>query len=408
MAIVFVTMLGADAFHDLRSVANITVSDGGNMLNQTLFGGIGLIVALVISVYGAAALRPLASPSTILLLGWFLVTTALSSLPVPSARRLVMLLICVSAAACLFLVARSVRQLVGALTAAALVLVLASYVSLLVVPDLAIHSLYDVREPEHDGSWRGLFPHKNEAAAVMSIFLFLGLLAAKVVGPRMGYSLAILSAIFLVFTRSKAPIGMIPLVFIQSWLCQAWVGRWKRAAVLVGPLAVMLLLSVGTVYLPIAKTIAAQIMPDPSFTGRTQIWEFSRDAIARKPITGAGYGAFWGTETTFYGMPDVATWVNTVGDAHDGYMNTAVEIGIPGLILTLWWLVLEPLRDLQRCKDGPALDPINLFFLRWWAFGLLSSVLEGVFYHPTNGGFFIIVVAVFGLRFRTRATLRMV
>jgi O-antigen ligase len=105
----------------------------------------------------------------------------------------------------------------------------------------------------------------------------------------------------------------------------------------------------------------------------------------------------------FYGGGgDATTWVNRATDAHDGYLNTALESGLPGLALTVWWMVLAPLADLQaqsRAGAGPALDPLRLLFLRIWLLGLMVGVFESVFYQATNALFFLVALSVFGLRF---------
>ena len=403
--IVLISVVGAQAFHDLRATSNISTSESGNLLNQVLFVVVALIVVATMTVCGLRSLRPLASWPAIAVAVWFAITTVVSSSPTLSIRRLILLLICMSGAACIFLLARSVRHLATVIAGTFLCIVAVCYVSLVVVPELSIHSIYDLREPEHDGSWRGVFPHKNEAGAIMVLFIFAGLLATRVASPVLGWTLVIASGVFLAFTRAKTPIGLLPLVLLQSWLCVRWTSTFWRSLVFLGPIAFMLLISVGTIYIPPVKSVVDATMPDPSFTGRTQIWQFAADSIQKRPVTGFGFGAFWQTEATFYGNSEDVTWVNQVGDAHDGFLNVAVETGFPGLILTVVWLMLEPIYNMQRARDGPALDALSLFFVRCLFCGLLSAVFEGVLYHSVNGGFFIITVAMFGLRLRTRATL---
>jgi cytochrome c-type biogenesis protein CcmH/NrfG len=67
-----------------------------------------------------------------------------------------------------------------------------------------------------------------------------------------------------------------------------------------------------------------------SGTGRYQLWESSLDAFSSKPLTGIGPGTFefwWSRNATLSGY--------FVRDAHNLYLETLAELGIPGLALLL-------------------------------------------------------------------------
>jgi O-antigen ligase len=266
-------------------------------------------------------------------------------------------------------------------------------------PDLSMHTALDVSEPEHAGNWRGLYDHKNGAGSIMAIFVFLGLFCRRVGYPVLGTTLALASAVFLAFTFAKSSTMLMPAVLVLSWLCTLSAATWWRAALVIGPLALLLAGTLGTLLVPFVETIVATVLNDASFTGRTEIWQFALDNIAKRPLTGYGYGAFW--ESVFYGGGGEGTsWVNAIKSAHNGYLSVALDIGLPGLALTLWWYVLAPLRDLQSHAGGREIDPLALLFLRIWLFVLLLTVFETNLYVPTNGLSFFIAVAVFGLRYR--------
>ena len=58
---------------------------------------------------------------------------------------------------------------------AALALLAICYLGVLLAPNLSIHLATDAQEPALAGDWRGPFGHKNMAAAVMAMLLFLGI-----------------------------------------------------------------------------------------------------------------------------------------------------------------------------------------------------------------------------------------
>lgn len=398
VAILLVMVVGVDPFHDGTAPGNIESGAGGNLLNQVLFLAIGAGTGALFLHRGLAVLRPLATVPVLITLAWFCLVTATSTDPAVSGRRLVSLLIMLGAAVALPLLARDVRQFAGVLGGTALAILIACYLGLVVVPDLSMHTALDLREPEHAGSWRGLYAHKNGAGVLMSAFLFVGLFCARAGHGALGATVAALSALFLAFTNARTSLVLAPATLILSWLCLLSPAGWWRRLVLLGPLAALLTVTVGAVLLPPVGELVSRLTGDASFTGRTDIWAFAAENVARRPLTGFGYGAFW--ENVFYGGgADSLTWVNKATDAHNGYLNTALETGIPGLALTLWWFVWRPVSDLQNRVAGREIDPVALLFLRIWLFGLLAAVFETILYHATNGLFFLMAMSVFGLRY---------
>lgn len=388
-----------DPFHDLTSVANIEAQAGGSLATQVAFSLLGLAIAALVSRLGTGWLRALATPPFWLTAAWLAVSVATSVDPATSARRMILLAIAIAASATIILAARSVRHFAALLGGTALAVVLVCFVSVAVVPDLATHTALDLREPEHAGAWRGLFAHKNETGAMMAVFVFIGLFAFGAGLRLLGATLASLSAVFLLFTASKTAIAMTPLVILASSLGGAVRGRVLRAAILLGPLAILLTVTLGTAFVPAIQAATASFVSDPTFTGRTAIWEFAIDHIRERPITGWGYGTFWKTDATLYGGSDRLSWVNQADQAHQSYLDVALSIGLPGLALTVLVFVLGPFRDFATvARRGPP-DMAARFFCRLWLYGILTAAFEGVFYDATVAPFFMFTVAVFGLRY---------
>lgn len=403
--ILLFVLIGADPFYDGTAAENAASRAGGNVVNQVLFLVMGAIAAAVLAWRGREALRPLATLPILAMLGWICVSTALSIEPAVSARRLISLGIMFGGVVSVLVLARDARQFADVLGASVLGVLLLCYLGVALIPERAMHTAFDLIEPEHAGSWRGLYAHKNGAGAAMGLFVIVGLFWAGMGRRVLGILVAGLAAIFLAFTNAKTSSGLTPLVLGLTWACTLSPARAWRRLVLLGPLALLLVATVGSVMSPAIGAVIAGLASDPTYTGRTEIWAFALDNIAKRPVTGFGYGAFW--ESVFYGGGgDATTWVNRATDSHNGYLNTALETGLPGLALTVWWLVLAPLRDLEahaRGRAGAAIDPLSLLFLRIWLFILLVAVFESVFYQATNALFFLLAMAVFGLRFSAGA-----
>src|SRR5262249_39505829 len=89
---------------------------------------------------------------------------------------------------------------------------------------------------------------------------------------------------------------------------------------------------------------------DPTFTGRSIIWEFVRSEIDHRPLVGWGYQSFW---LAGPGAPRVVNSPGRVKDmpnAHNGYLDTMVELGYAGYALLLAFIIAT-LHAIGRMAD---------------------------------------------------------
>jgi O-antigen ligase len=126
--------------------------------------------------------------------------------------------------------------------------------------------------------------------------------------------------------------------------------------------------------------------------------------IARRPLTGYGFSAFWGTPQVVYGIGENASWVNTASDAHNAYVNLALGIGLPGLALVVMWVVVLPIADYyrlsrQRRQGAP---PLSTLFLRVCLYGAFASCFESSIFTPLGEVWFLYVTSAFGLCYLAR------
>jgi O-antigen ligase len=163
-------------------------------------------------------------------------------------------------------------------------------------------------------------------------------------------------------------------------------------------IALFNLFSVGSTYFEPVRNVVDAILPDPTFTGRTDVWRFALDHLAQRPLTGYGFSAFWGTDQVVYGMGEGSLWANTAGHAHNSYLNLALTIGLPGAVLVTLWLVVLPLVDFYRTPRQPATAPLQMLLLRVCLFAACQACFENTFF-GTDGFWLFLVTATFGLRF---------
>ncbi len=236
----------------------------------------------------------------------------------------------------------------------------------------------------------------------MVILVIVGLYVATVASRLLGWAIVLLAAGFLVASGSKTAILLLPVILAVTGLCQVLTGGFLRRLLLLGPVIGFSLISIGSVLAPPIQDAVGALLTDATFTGRSEIWQFAIDNIMIRPWRGWGIGAFWMTERTMYAGSEELTWVTTVDHAHNAYLDTALIGGLPFLALTVVAFVLAPVRDLQRVAGGMRLDAETMLFLRLWFLGLVSASFETVLYNGNNATCCMFMIAVFGLRLRTR------
>ena len=159
--------------------------------------------------------------------------------PGTSARRLVLALSVAAVAASLMLLPKSLTELRNWLAAAILTLLAVCYLGILLVPNLSVHLATDPQEPALAGAWRGVFGHKNMAAGMMAMVLFLGIYIMRA-GSWLAGGIAVgLTLLFLINTEGKSALALCIAVLILTSLATMIRSFWFRAVVLLMPLVLM-------------------------------------------------------------------------------------------------------------------------------------------------------------------------
>lgn len=374
------------------------VTEAGNIANQI---GYSLLLLLLIAwslFHQPARLRSLLRPALIGALLWCALSVLTSWEPSLSFRRFIFMLVALGIAAIAILLPKNVRHFSDVLAAAVLVVLALCYLGVVFAPSLSVHQASDFLEPELAGNWRGLFGHKNEASATMVLFIFIGLFVARVRSAVLGFTIVLFALTFLVFAQSKTSIAMLPLVLMISVVMKRVRAPAFGIAIALTGLLVFNILSVGSIYSESLRNILDLVLTDSTFTGRTEVWQFVLDRIRDRPIIGYGFAAFWGTPEVVYGMGGTEIWANAAGHAHNGYLDLALTVGIPGAVLVALWLVVVPLVDFYRAPRDVSADPLGTLFLRVCLFAAYASCFESMLVQEGVAGMFLFL-ATFGLRF---------
>lgn len=411
LAILLVAWITLKPFHDLSGFGAGDVVTGQEGVTYALFGLLAFMAFVLVAPDHRAALASCLTPSMLALAVWIAASILWSVDPSTSAKRLSLTVAVVVATACLPLLARTRDDLRNLLTVASLVLLGLCYLGMILVPDLAIHQLTDSQEPALAGAWRGVFGHKNAAAAVSAMVIFIGVGIFRAGAPVAGTTVVVLSIIFLLGSEGKSSFGLTVIVFAITGLFAFVRSLAGRAVLALGAVVLFNALTVGTIVSESLAALVARLPVDTSFTGRARLWRFAVDSAGDRPLIGHGFFAFWKTDSTqglAEGTGDWETsWVGTAAHSHNSYLDTVLGLGLIGLALTLVVLVLKPLRDFDRAtRDANAASPFAMMFIRIWLFGLMLSAMESFFFNRADAIWVTFLFAVFGLhylaRFRTQ------
>jgi exopolysaccharide production protein ExoQ len=89
---------------------------------------------------------------------------------------------------------------------------------------------------------------------------------------------------------------------------------------------------------------------DPTFTGRTIIWDFSLSEIARRPLFGWGYQSFWLVGSDAPSVVDAPAFVGSMPNSHNGYYDTMLELGYVGYCFLIVF-ILATVHVIGRAAD---------------------------------------------------------
>jgi O-antigen ligase len=398
-AILLVAWVSFKPFSDLASPDTLELAEGRDVQLYAAFALMAAASAVHVWRNHRSGLFSLATPTFLALAGWILVTCVTSADLSNSLKRVAMLVCASICCLSLFLLPRNRAELARLLSIVALVILGMSYFGVLFMPELSIHQATDIGEPQLAGDWRGLFGHKNIASAMFSILSFIGLFVARAGRKVEGWLIFGLSLLFVFSSGGKSSTAICLTTIVLSVLAMHARNVFAWCAIVFTPLALLNFFGIGSVAVPQFKAISSALPLDASFTGRTDIWTFAVPKALEKPIFGHGLGAFWNTAALRFGGDDYNVWAGNAAHAHNGYLDTVLSLGFPGLVLLFAALVWQPARDVRRvCARGdePALA---LMFLQIWMFSLYLNSLESLYFDRANPSWIAFLFALFGLRY---------
>jgi len=404
LATFLLTWFTVAPFPDLSDPQAVAGGTAGDLLGQVS----ALLLTAALAAFAVfkrlQLLRSVITVPLVLTFAAFAVSAMHSSYPDVAGRRLVLASLNVFQASVILLLPYGREHFARLLAVVAFVVLAACFFGVAFLPQLSIHQATDIAEPGLAGDWRGFFTHKNGAGAAMVLLIFIGIFIYRTWNRFAGVLIAVLAGIFLYFTHSKSPLNLLPVVLLLSYLVPRLRSALLALGLTVGVPLVLNVLGVGSVMFSPIYNLIAHMMSDPTYTGRDEIWKFALDHVAQRPLFGFGFESFWGMPDLVAEWNYLESWGYRASDAHNGYLNIAVTCGLVGLAMALWWMVAQPFADFRRVLAQRGADrPLMILFLQVWLFTLCLGCYESVFFAGGSGMWFLMLMAIIGLRFQTLA-----
>jgi O-antigen ligase len=407
LATVLAIWISLRPFPDLTATDFTDIESGKFAVTYITLGMLSVVAVTLAASQNLKAFQSLMTPAMLLLCCWIGINTLFSHDVGLSFQRLVLTVCVVAMAASLLLLPHTQAELDLWLGASALILLAVCYLGVLLAPKYSMHTAGDMFEEHLAGDWRGAFGHKNVAAPIMAMLVYVGLYLASRSHWISGIAITGLSAVFLVLSGGKSALGLCVLTLLLSSIVYALKSLWLRAVACFLPLFTLNALTVGSVFDSRLAEVLKLLPIDTTFTGRSDIWEFAISSLSLRPLLGYGFAAFWSTSSIGKLVKnDQFEWAASASHSHNGYLDTALTLGYPGLALIIFIFVYSPLKNFSIATQSGNAGPLAKLFMRLWLFGIYLSSMESFLLDRADPIWFTFLVAVFGLHYISRFRLK--
>jgi len=315
----------------------------GTLSRQIALGGFALIGVAALAWPGGKTLRVhnVLGAICVCYLAWCLATCLWSDDFSMSLRRWIALM-CEVAAGVAIAKRTSARQFVWFVFTCTL-----AWLGLGVLAEL---SLGTFRPLEEGHRFAGVF-HPNVMGVNAALLTLASLYLAIAAGRRnwLLISVAALSFVFLLLTRSRTSLAAMLVAIAVFWIFTAPASRKFFHTLLAGIAAACLTMAVGLGMFDISANLITMGRADnemSTFTGRVPLWqELLQEFVPQRPLVGHGYGAFW-TADHIAEVSRSQDWVTT--HAHSSYIDLVLNVGYIGAALCATAMLLAAIAGLRR------------------------------------------------------------
>ncbi|MGD9667552.1 MAG: O-antigen ligase family protein [Hyphomicrobiaceae bacterium] len=247
---------------------------------------------------------------------------------------------------------------------------------------IAINAIFVLTTPPmmtddgHVMGHTGYFYHKQYLGMCASVAI---LLATHMIlsGRRLvaSFITICLAAWVMAEAQSRAALGFGIIAVGAAYATLLMSKITKLSVALLVSLIPATFMSLSLVIPNIPERLSSRIYGDPTFSGRTIIWDWVETQAALKPWLGWGFHSFWFVPNSpSFNAPG---FVRDMPASHSGYLDMRLETGYFGLLLFLAFIVAT-LYSLERVRQHhPDWGPP---FLSLFIYVLVMNLLETIWF----------------------------
>lgn len=346
------------------SASNPGLTGQGTLWRQLVYMAIFGATAFGVGMHRDLRQLQAVPPGLLLVLGYCWLSLSWAIEPDVAVRRLVLTTIVVVTLS-LGLVHLGAHRAFAQLRLILGAVCLLNFSAVFALPSIGVHQADSFRAIALVGDWRGIFPEKNYTGMICAITILL--FSFSRTGGAYRLSIILLSFIFLWFTNSKTSFGLTVIALAAGYLFSLYSQRDRGVVLIAACLVVLALTAYGMWHW---EQIIAPLDRQDTLTGRSQIWRPLLSYIGENWLLGSGYGSFWniGPNSPIFEYAQPGSWLTALASGHSGYLDLAAQIGIPGIILAVYALILRPFVALLgnpvfRSRSGCLLFALMVFIL---------------------------------------------
>ena len=208
-----------------------------------------------------------------------------------------------------------------------------------------------------DGTWIGVFTHKNQLGSTM-VLQIISCTALILDGRYRRLAIALIAPAFVLVFGSRSGTSILSLTLSLAVLPLSLgyrhgartFGLCIGFAILGGAALAWIILQGGD----IAAAVLGGLGKDTTLTGRTVLWQFGLDQIRATPVIGIGYKAYWESAAT-----SAAYLRFVIGQElwffHNNFVDVGVAFGGVGLTVFCWGLIAAVVRSFTIMARDPQL-----------------------------------------------------
>jgi exopolysaccharide production protein ExoQ len=253
----------------------------------------------------------------------------------------------------------------------------------------------------HTTAWKGIFSAKNYLGNMALFFLTIAVsYRGRTVFRRFVRVLQILFCLTAIAFSHAATGYILTALYVAYFVMVTVLHRLRKKDYFALCFLGLLLLFVAVAVVALSPDFLYGLLgKESTLTGRTEIWRAAMDSIAKRPLLGYGYQAFWlGLEGESYHVILAVSWL--LAQAQNGFVDVTLEMGLAGLgivLLVFGFAFRDAAICLFRSRDGAQLHAVEWYF----AIVMLTflwNMDESFLFEPKHLGSMIFLIACAGLK----------